>query len=82
MNDFVISLVRTYVPIFVGSFVAYLATKGIELDAQTSASLVVFLTGTIIAVYYGVVRLVEKRFPQAGILLGSTKTPEYTENVR
>lgn len=79
MNDLIVSFIRTYVPIAVGTFISWLATKGLDIDAQTGAGLITFLTGIIIAAYYGIVRVLEKRFPQVGILLGSVRKPEYTE---
>ena len=79
MNDVVISFIRTYVPIAVGSLISWLATKGLDIDAQTGQGLIVFLTGILIAAYYGVVRLLERQWPQFDVLLGSTKKPEYTE---
>lgn len=79
MNDLIVSFIRTYVPITVGTFISWLATKGLTLDAGTSAGLVAFLTGLIIAAYYGIVRIVERYFPAAGVLLGSAKKPEYVE---
>ena len=81
MSDLITSFVRTYVPVIVGSLISFLATKGIEVDTTTSAALVTFLTGASILVYYTVIRLLEKRFPQIGVLLGSTKKPEYTDKV-
>lgn len=79
MADFVTSLIRTYVPILVGQLAAWLALKGVQLDDAAVAGLVAFVGGAISAVYYLVVRLIEQKFPQAGILLGSTKKPEYTD---
>lgn len=79
MNDFVTSLIRTYVPIAVGAVVSFLLTKGIELDANAQLGLVTFLTALLQGVYYLVARLLEQKFPQLGFLLGSTKKPEYTE---
>lgn len=78
MNDLVVSFIRTYVPIAVGSLISFLATKGLDIDGQASQGLIVFLTGLLIAVYYGVVRLLERTWPQFGLLLGSAKKPEYT----
>lgn len=78
MNDLVVSFIRTYVPIFVGSVLSWAAAKGLDIDAQTGAGLIVFLTGVLIAAYYGVVRLLERQWPQLGVLLGSAKKPEYT----
>jgi hypothetical protein len=79
MNSFVTSLVRTYVPIIVGSLASYLALKGIQLDATALAGLTAFLGGIISAVYYLVVRLLEKKFPQVGVLLGVAAKPTYKE---
>lgn len=79
MTDFILSLVRTYTPIAVGAVVAWLVTLGVEVDVETQAGLVVALTGVIQAIYYTVIRLLEKKFPQIGVLLGSAKTPEYTK---
>ena len=35
MNDLIVSFIRTYVPIAVGTFISWLATKGLDIDAQT-----------------------------------------------
>lgn len=78
MSDFLTSLIRTYVPIAVGAVVSWLATRGINLDSAAAAGLASFLTGILSAVYYLAVRLLEKKFPQLGWLLGSAKKPEYT----
>lgn len=80
MNSFIISQIRTFVPIVVGALVAWLITLGIELDAETQTSLVITLTGVIQAVYYFLVRLLEKKWPQVGVLLGVASKPVYTVN--
>lgn len=79
MNDLVVSFIRTYVPIAVGSLISWLTTKGLDVDPTTGQGLIVFLTGILIATYYGVVRLLERQWPQFGLLLGSAKKPEYIE---
>ena len=79
MADLVPSLIRTYVPILVGQVAAWLALKGVQLDEQTVLAAATALGGIISALYYLAVRLLEQKFPQLGILLGSTKKPEYTE---
>jgi len=79
MNDFITSLIRTYVPIAVGAVASYFLTLGIEVDANAQLGLVTFLTALSQGVYYLVARLLEQKFPQLGFLLGSTKKPEYTE---
>jgi hypothetical protein len=37
---------------------------------------VVFLTGLLQAVYYTVVRVLEQKFPEVGVLLGAAKSPD------
>lgn len=78
-NALVPSLIRTWVPLFVGQLVAWLVTLGIisegtitpEMQAGLSGFLGLVLTGA----YYTVIRLLEQRWPQIGILLGSTQQP-------
>lgn len=79
MNDFVIGLIRTYVPIGVGALIAWLVTLGVNIDAETQAALVIAGTGVLQAVYYTVVRVVAERFPWVGALLGVNKAPTYSE---
>lgn len=79
MNDFITSLIRTYVPYIVGGVASFLATRGIDLDAEASAALGTFLTLTFGSVYYAVVRKIEAVRPDLGVLLGVAKKPEYTE---
>lgn len=70
------SYIRTYVPIVVGWAIAQLAETLGPLDVDTeTVSLAV--TGLVIAVYYAAARALEKRWPAAGWLLGSTKQPTY-----
>ena len=76
-SDFVTSLIRTYVPIIVGTVVGWLAAKGITVDSNAVAGLTAFLSGFFSAVYYLVVRVLERRYPQLGWLLGAAKKPEY-----
>lgn len=77
MADLVPSLIRTWTPILVGQVAAWLALKGVNLDADTVVAASTALGGVISALYYLAVRLLEQKFPQLGILLGSTKKPEY-----
>lgn len=76
MSTGIISWVRTIVPIGIGAAVAWLLTLGIEVDATTQNSLVVGVTGLVIAAYYSLVRLLEKKFPWIGVLLGVAKSPD------
>ena len=73
------SLIRTYVPIVVGAFISWILTLGVELDESTEAGLVTALTAILIAAYYTLVRLLEKKWPALSVLLGSTRIPaQYT----
>lgn len=66
------SLKRTLIPITVGAISA--SFIGPYIDQATLRDL---LGALIAAVYYTVVRFVETKKPQAGILLGSTSQPQY-----
>lgn len=79
MSDFVTSLIRTWTPIIVGSIVGWLASHGLDVSAEDAVGLTAFLTAVFSGLYYLVVRLIERKYPSAGALLGSTKKPEYTE---
>ena len=76
MNTLVLSLIRTYVPVAVGAFVAWLLALGVELDEKSATGLTVALTGLLIAVYYTLVRLLERQWPAVGVLLGVAKSPD------
>lgn len=81
MNNFATSLIRTYVPTAVGALATFLLVRGIELDVQAQLGLVTFLTALLQGAYYLAARLIERRYPEAGkYLLGSGKTPDYTES--
>jgi len=79
MSDTLVSLIRTYVPVVVGAFVSWLLTLGIEIDAAAQTGLVTGLTAVVTAAYYTIVRLLEKRWPWFGVLLGTTKQPTYDD---
>lgn len=69
------SLIRTYVPIAIGALIAWLLTLGVELDPSAEQGLTVALTGILIAVYYTIIRLLEKKWPALSVLLGSKQMP-------
>jgi uncharacterized membrane protein (DUF441 family) len=80
MKDLVPSLIRTYVPVIVGQFVAWLALKGVNLDDKTVVSLTATVGGIITAVYYLAARLLERYVsPKLGWLLGRATPPVYQE---
>jgi hypothetical protein len=81
MSATITSLIRTWVPIAVGSLISWLITLGVTLNPTTEAGLVTALTGVLIAAYYTVIRLGEKRWPFLGVLLGSATPPTYAPSV-
>lgn len=77
MNNFVTSLIRTWSPVVVGVIVTYFARKGFTFDDQFSTNLLLAIQGLLSGLYYLVVRLLEKKFPQVGVLLGVAAKPKY-----
>lgn len=75
MNNIAVSIVRTFVPYLVG----LLAANGLELDQETIAGVTGAVAFVISLAYYIVVRLLEKKFPQIGFLLGVPAKPTYKE---
>lgn len=75
MSDFVISLIRTWVPVVVGGFVTWLITLGVEIDSE---ALVAALVSILSGVYYALIRALEVRYPWLGVFLGYNRaTPQY-----
>jgi len=78
MNDFIASLIRSYVPLIVGTVAAFFTARNINLDEHALAGLTAALSGLFYALYYGVVRLFEKYVsPKFGWFLGYAKAPTY-----
>jgi hypothetical protein len=85
MNDYMVSLIRTWVPVGVGAALTWLATEaGIVLDENTSAMGAVFAVALVTAAYYALARAVERAWPVAGsvlVALGIAKAPTYPERI-
>ena len=79
MSDFVIGLIRTYVPLLVGVMLSWLVSLGVNFDASVEAGLIAALTGLLSGLYYTIVRLLAEKWPGVGILLGVNKAPVYNE---
>jgi hypothetical protein len=80
MSDYLLSLIRTVVPVAVGSALGWLATHGMSLDPNTQAGLIAAITGLCIALYYAAIRWLESKHPAIGKWLlgaGAGKTPVY-----
>jgi len=78
LSDFVASQIRTYVPLVVAAVVGWLAGLGVDLDPSAQeavGSLLGFAAGLV---WYFGVRLLERRWPQLGWLLGYPAQPKYT----
>lgn len=71
------SLIRTYVPLAVSFLVGWLASLGIDLSGEQQTALTGIIGTVVAAVYYALVRLLEKKFPALSVLLGSSKQPRY-----
>ena len=78
MADFVPSLIRTYVPIWVTIGLGWFqdATNITDLD---TAQISITVVGIVISLYYGIVRAVGLKFPAVEVLLGRKSTPQYED---
>lgn len=75
-----ISYIRTWIPMAVGALLTWLSTShNIVVDEATSAALIAGFSGLVSAIYYGVVRILEKVHPAFGYFLGVPKQPAYPD---
>lgn len=80
LEAFWLSVLRTFVPIVVGTVVSWLTVRGIELDPEFEVTLSAMLFAAAAVLWHAVARLLETFVsPKFGVLLGSTKRPEYAE---
>lgn len=65
------SVIRTWVPVGLGSALSWLSLnyKWLGLPERPSATLALTVTGAAIALYYLAARVVERKFPKVGRLL-------------
>lgn len=75
MNAYVTSIIRTFVPIVVGTIAAYLVAHG--LPDVDEAAVEGWLTPVLIGAYYAAIRGAEKKWPQIGWLLGKAAQVVY-----
>jgi uncharacterized membrane protein YfcA len=73
-DNLLVSLKRTLIPIIVGAVAA--SFIGPYIDQSTLRD---FLAGLIAGLYYTVIRFVETKWPEAGLLLGAKRQPVYGE---
>jgi len=74
MTNYGRSLIRTIVPVLVGSLIVWFAARGVDIDKNTVLPAV---DAIVVAAYYGVVRWVETKWPKAGWMLGVPGAPSY-----
>ena len=77
MSDFLISLVRTWIPTGVGVAVAWLSAYGLELSQENEVAIAGGIVALVSGLYYWGARALESRWPAFGILLGVKKQPPY-----
>lgn len=82
LSDLITSLIRTAVPTLVGTVVSYLTVTGIKVPQSVSEWLISVLFFVFAFGYYAIVRLLEKKYPKMGWLLGNPSKPTYTENIK
>lgn len=70
MNDYFVSLIRTYVPLGIGGGLAWLALHyGVVVDDQSATWIKLGAAGVTVGVYYAAARAVEHRWPGLGRFL-------------
>ena len=79
ISPLVTSLIRTYVPLGVGLLLTWLAgSLHIVIDPASQPGLAALCVAVISAGYYALARLLERKWPALGVLLGVASTPTYT----
>lgn len=73
-TDMLDSLKRTLIPIVVGAVMASVVGPFVDESALRD-----LLSALIAGSYYTVMRVLEVRWPQVGILLGAARQPRYAD---
>lgn len=71
-----VSFLRTIVPAIVGAVVGYLVSLGLEVDPEFQGALTAVLFALFTGLYYLIIRVIEMKFPNIGILLGFNRSPD------
>ena len=78
MSDYIVSHIRTLVPVAVGYAVTWLAVNlGVVVSDSMSVSAALEVAGGLTAAYYVAARWLGKRWPVFERFLGATKQPTY-----
>lgn len=79
MSQYIVSVIRTWVPVIVGYFIGWLLSLGIDVGGEAEAALTLALGAIATSIYYALARWLETKFPSAGILLGYIRQPVYVD---
>ncbi len=71
-SNYITSVIRTIVPVIVGSVAGFLLKHGIDIHGDELATV---LIAACISGYYSLVRFIETKKPSFGWLLGVAKSP-------
>ncbi|MCC5580570.1 hypothetical protein IMZ11_33630 [Microtetraspora sp. AC03309] len=74
LSDWFVSWLRTNVAAWVPTLAAWLASFGIDLPVEASA---LAFGSLLVSAFYTLVRLLEAKWPTAGVLLGWKSQPTY-----
>lgn len=77
MSDWLISYIRTYVPLGVFFVTGWLASNGVVVGDEAEAGLILGVSGLASAAYYAAVRTLERKWSWFGVLLGAPRQPSY-----
>jgi hypothetical protein len=78
MSNYIISLIRTYVPVGVGAVASWLLLHyAFHVSPAITSGITALLTTGITYGYYALVRALELKFPWIGGFLGHTAKPVY-----
>lgn len=79
LSNYMASLIRTGVPIAVGFLLTWLSsTLHFVINPGSEPGLVALAVFLVSSAYYALVRLLEKKWPKLGALLGYPEKPVYT----
>jgi hypothetical protein len=80
LGNFVVSNIRTVVPVVVGVGITWGAAKlGIVIDDSTKMTAATLAVLTVTGVWYSVVHWIEQHWPAAGWLFGQKALPYYKD---
>lgn len=77
MSNFIIAIIRTVVPMFVGFIIAQLARIGLSIPEDIQAEVILTIGTLAASLYYIGVAWLERRFRWFGWLLGVARNPVY-----